>query len=171
MVLSSWTGYSWLLKWLWSWPVGPRLQQREHCTPTAAPVSAPAPLFSHLKFKTKRPILPSSSNQWQAHCCLLRRGWQMGNRDSSVCVCVGECVEGWVGGWRLVRLIFSHTDMLSHTSDELKRVCIDMQKSGCFRGRVIHSCIKGGILKTQISLPSTLAHHSPPSNGTPSPFI
>lgn len=32
------------------------------------------------------------------HCCLLRRGWQMGNRDSCVCVCVGECF-GEMGGW------------------------------------------------------------------------
>lgn len=78
---------------------------------------------------------------------------------------------GGVGGGVLVRLGFSHTDMLNHTSDELKTVCIDMQKSGCFRGRVIHDCIEGGILKTHISLPTALAYRSPPSAATLSPFI
>lgn len=88
--------------WLQERP-GSRPQQRKHCTPTAATMSVPAPQSSHLKFNTTGPIPPYSSNQWPAplerrHCCLLRRGWQMGNRDSCVCVCVGECF-GEMGGW------------------------------------------------------------------------
>lgn len=159
---------------------GSRPQQRKHCTPTAATVSVPAPQSSHLKFNITGPIPPYSSNQWPA----LWRGdaavcWEEGDRwETGIAVYVSVWVsvsEGWEGGWLKgggrLRLGFSHTDTLSHTSDELKTVCIDMQKSGRFRGRVIHGCVEGGILKTQISLPTALAQRSPASAATPSPFI
>lgn len=96
------------------------------------------------------------------HCCLLSGGWQMGNRGSSVCVCL--CVGGTVGGGtsELLRLILSpHADngMLSHIPDGLwERECVSAgrQESGCFRGWLTHGCTEGGTLSRQIVLPSAL---------------
>lgn len=165
--------------WLQERP-GSRPQQRKHCTPTAATMSVPAPQSSHLKFNTTGPIPPYSSNQWPA----LWRGdtavcWEEGDRwETGIAVYVSVWVsvsEGWEGGWLKgggrVRLGFSHTDTLSHTSDELKTVCIDMQKSGRFRGRVIQAASKVGSWKHRFHCPPLSPAAPPLQPRPPSPFI
>lgn len=100
----------------------PPATTKEHCTPTAAPVSVPAPLFSHLKFKTKRPIPPYSSNQrpalWRGDTAVC---WGEGDRwETGIALYVSMWVsvsKGWVGGW--VRTSQAHLQSYWHAESHI----------------------------------------------------
>lgn len=108
------------------------------------------------------------------HCCLLRRGWQMGNRDSCVCVCVGECFGG-MGGWLVEGGRTSQARLQSYWHAEshiwwAENSVYRHAEVGAFQRASDSGCVEGGILKTQISLPTSLARRSPASAATPVPI-
>lgn len=145
---------------LWvSWPL-----QREHCTQTAATI--PTVEFSHSKFNTAGPIPPYSGNQWPALltgdtavCWVEGDRWETGialSLSLCGCVCGCMCVGGMVGGGtsELVRLIVSHTDMLSHTSDGLwEKECVSTCRRGVSEGDWLTAAPRVGSWKDSLHCP------------------